>query len=102
MAFTSGNHAAAAADTAESLQTRALGSPFSYGYLSLDPGASGPAYFGGSNVKVTTKIGAIIQPGDTVPIYATGAAEPHHTADIYVAFTNNAANDVVSWTIHRG
>ncbi len=101
MAFTSGSHAAVAADTAEALQTRAAGAPFCFGYLSLSPTASGPAYWGGSNVKVTTKVGALLMPGDTVPIYSSGAAEPHHTADTYVAFTGNAAGDVVSWTIHR-
>lgn len=102
MAFTSGNHAASAADTAERLEALASGSPFTYGFLSLDPAATGPARFGGSNVKVSTKIGAIINPGETVPIYATQAAEPHHTGEIYVAFTGNAAGDNIGWTIHRG
>jgi len=103
--FTSGNKAAIAADTAEPLQTRNAagvgGAPFAFGYLTLDPAASGPARFGGSNVKVNTNIGALLMPGDTVPIYSTGAAEPHHTADTYVAFTGNAAGDNVGWTIHR-
>lgn len=101
--FTSGNHVAAVADTAEPLTARDVGFPFTYGYLSLSPAASGPAYWGGSNVKVSTAVGALLMPGDTVPVYATGAAEPHHTADIYVAFTAaDPAKDIVSWTIHRG
>lgn len=103
--WTSGSKAAIAADTAEPLETRAAsgvgGSPFAFGYLTLNPAATGPARFGGSNVKVTTNVGALLMPGDTIPVYATGAAEPHHTADTYVAFTGNTATDTVGWTIHR-
>lgn len=102
MAFTSGNHAATAADTAEKLQATDTGSPFTYGYLSLDAAATGPARWGGANVKVTTNIGTLINPGDTIPVYATQAAEPHHTEHIYVAFSGNAAGDNIGWTIHRG
>jgi hypothetical protein len=101
--FSSGKHTAIAADTAEPLEVRNSagvgGSPFAFGYLSLDPAASGPARFGGSNVKVSTGLGALLSPGDTIPIYSTGAAEPHHTADTYIAFSN--IGDIVGWTLHR-
>lgn len=99
--WTSGNHPAASVDTAERLQTLAAGTPFAFGFLSLDPAASGPARFGGSNVKVTTNVGAIINPGETVPLFGTGALEPHHTGETYVAFTGNAAGDNVGWTVHK-
>lgn len=99
MPFYSGRHQAAAADTAEPIDANAH-QFFNYGWITLDPAATGPAYFGGPEVKVTTAIGARINPGATVLIPPTDAPSPYNTKTFFVAFTDFAvAADMISFTV---
>jgi hypothetical protein len=73
--------------------------PFSHGYVSLEPGASGEARIGDGTIAIATKIGARIDPAATVPIYPSGGPCPHNTATTYVRFFGHTAGDVIGATL---
>lgn len=97
----SGVHQAVAADTPEPLDNNpATMASYAAGFITLDPGATGPAVVGGPEVSVANFIGTPIQPGQTILLPPTGAPGQYTTQRTFIAFTSNAAGaDRVAFTV---
>jgi hypothetical protein len=96
MAFKSTSAASTAVDTAKSLyELTGVDMFFHLAFFTIDDAATGTVAVGGIDVKIATKKGTPLQPGQTHQWPGTTAPGPYHTKQTYLAFEVNAATEAV-------